>query len=238
MHEYLITAIKGILDIVYPPICLNCGAFSQIILCDKCEESLPLFTKPFCCKCGKPTVRHVPTCRECSNKKYYISKLRALGPYNGTLKQLIKMLKYSGSFRISEYLGMKIAYSFYEELSSDKITIITYIPSRRSKRAHRGYNQSELIAKVISKTTSLPTIKTLVKTRHTREQAGLNKTERAKNIKGSFKCINIKKINDKKIVLIDDVFTSGSTINEAAKILIRSGAKEVIGIVAARTLNK
>lgn len=131
-----------------------------------------------------------------------------------------------------------MACSFNEELFADEAAIITYIPSRRSKRANRGYNQSELLAKAISDITPLPAIETLVKIGRTKEQTGLSKEERVKNIKKAFRSVNIKKINRKRIILIDDVFTSGATMNEAAKTLTEAGAKEVIGMVVARTINR
>lgn len=238
MYKHLITGIRGILEIVYPPLCLSCGRISQEIICDVCENSLVLFKAPLCDKCGKPTAQSVPACRECSSKKYYISKLRALGLYDGNLKQLVKLLKYSNSFKIARYFATKIIGSYHEELLSDKSAVVTFVPSRRSRQAARGYNQSELIARAVSESTLLPLVETLAKVKRTKEQSGLSKAERIKNMENAFRCAANKKIYSQKVILIDDVFTSGTTMNEAAKVLTKSGAREVLGIVAARTLDK
>lgn len=197
---------------------------------------MPFFNPPFCEKCGKPVITVVPECRECKGKTIHIKNLLSLGRYDGSLKQLIISLKYSNAFKAADYLGERLA-GVLQQYNWENDHIISFVPIKRTKQAFRGYNQAELIAVSVAGIIGLPFCRTLVKSKSTKDQSGLPREQRKKNLRNVFTCINSGKVKDRSIILIDDVYTSGSTMNEAAKTLIRSGASEVIGLTAARTLN-
>ncbi len=113
----------------------------------------------------------------------------------------------------------------------DKIEAIIFVPVHRRKEALRGYNQSELLGSYIAKRLDIPLLdKHLIKTRWTVEQNKLDKMERRKNLKDSFKAINLEDFKDKEILLIDDIITTGTTMEECGKILLESGARKVYGL--------
>lgn len=197
---------------------------------------MPLFDGLLCGKCGKPVLSLVPECRECEGKRFYVKNLRSVGRYDGNLKQVILSLKYSSAFKAADYLGKKMA-RLDIDCQGENDLIISFIPIKRTKQAFRGYNQAELLARSLAKQLNLPVVRLLVKVKHTRDQSGLTKTERKQNLRDAFLCTNSRKVEGKTIILVDDVYTSGNTMNEAARTLLCSGASEIIGLTAARTLS-
>lgn len=196
---------------------------------------MPFFQGVICDKCGKPVHYSVDECRECKGERFNIAYLRSLGRYTGNLQNIILALKLSNAFKAADYLGEKMADMISDRTNSSNI-VVTYIPIKRSKQALRGYNQAELLSSVLAKTAGLSLQRLLVKRKNTFDQSGLDKKHRKQNVKNAYICVSRRKVDGYTIVLVDDVFTSGSTMNEAAKTLLESGAKEVIGVTAARTL--
>lgn len=121
--------------------------------------------------------------------------------------------------------------TIYEKDISKDIDLIMYIPSHRRKEAKRGYNQSELLATFIAKKLDIEVShNNLSKIKHTKDQNKLNRVERQENLLGSFKLKNREEIKDKRILLIDDIITTGSTMKECSRVLINNEAREVIGL--------
>jgi ComF family protein len=151
-----------------------------------------------------------------------------------TLQQIIHKLKYNHKFLIGKFLGKKIAEKLSDKIKSWRIDLIIPIPLHHLKIAERGYNQSEYIAKGISELTGLTYSKQILKrARYTETQTMLNQTERQLNMAEAFKVKNKKKIIDKIILLVDDICTTGSTLNECAKLLSESGAKKIFACTVA-----
>ncbi len=121
--------------------------------------------------------------------------------------------------------------TIYEKDISKDIDLIMYIPSHRRKEAKRGYNQSELLATFIAKRIDIEVShNNLSKIKDTKDQNKLNRIERQENLLGSFKLKNREEIKDKRILLIDDIITTGSTMKECSRVLINNEAREVIGL--------
>lgn len=228
--------VFGLLDIVldffFPRACVGC-ARSGSFLCKDCLQKIPLRTSQPCAGCNAPSTEGT-TCRACA-QTWALEKLWAISSYEKKtlLSQAIHTLKYKHTESLALLLGEWMADHFSAEyLSFDGIVPIPLHPSR--ERA-RGYNQARLLADVLAARTGLPILEGLQRTRPTSPQARESKIQRLKNLRQAFFVdpLNSTFLN-KKVILIDDVCSTGSTLNEAAKTLKSAGCKSVMGLVLAR----
>ena len=234
--------LEYILSIIYPPICIMCKANCYIsnILCKECWEKVLFITRPCCKKCGTSLnfSKNILLCTEelCINEKHFYQYSMSVIEYNDFAKQIIKKFKFQSIFKLRKLLKSWLIY-ILDTVDYSDIDYIFPIPLHKSKLKIRGYNQSAIIAKMISEVTKINyNSKTLIKIKSTVNQSGLIKKLREKNLKNSFhvNACNKKLIKGKKILLVDDIITTGSTINECSKILVQNGVAEVIAISIAR----
>lgn len=228
------------LDLLFPKICLGCQKEGSY-LCHFCLEKIPLTDKFVCPVCGKISL-YGRTCKNCQKKIYLNGLITATSYKNPIVNQAIKLLKYKYVKDLAKPLAkimikliknsQFLINNFSQPISS---FLVIPIPLHQKKYLRRGFNQAELLAKEIANEFGL-NLKTdlLIKIKKTKDQVDLEKEKRLVNIKDAFVVKNKKEIKDKIIFIIDDVTTTGSTINEAAKVLKKSGAKEVWGIVIAK----
>ena len=222
------------LDILFPKCCFGCQKHGTY-LCDDCKACLEISEYQYCL-CPKP--KPFPgKCPQCKAKK--LDALYFALPYQKPfVKKLIQSFKYSPFIKdLSQPLTSLIIEHFYllEKQSSFSSFILIPIPLDIKKLKWRGFNQAEEIAKELAGFLNIPLLSDcLIKIKETLPQIELNNEERKENIKNAFSVKSSKIIKNKKILLVDDVYTTGSTMEEAAKVLKRAGAKEVIGIVVAR----
>ncbi len=199
----------NILELIYPKTCGMCEEISNSYLCSKCKLKIKNLLK-------LNTTKYKD---KCFNSHTYLFK------YEEGIRD--KLLKYK--FRDYSYL-----YKFFSEIIinncnlKNNYDIILPVPIHKKRKSKRGYNQSELIAKEISKNINVEYSKdVLIKTVDTVPQSTLNQHQREKNVLGIYKVINSQIIKDKNILLIDDIYTTGSTVNECSKVLKQNGAKLV-----------
>ncbi len=221
-----------ITDLFFPAKCLICNKISQNI-CIDCINKIQEVINQTCPNCNKLS-KYGAYCNRCKKNKY-ISGIIAFGYFrNPILKKVIYELKYEGVFSVSDQLaGMLTKTILKEDIIFD---IISFVPISKKSLRHRGYNQSELIANSLSEYFKKPVFSLLTKTKETKSQVGLSGKERRNNLFDAF-IINEKNSNKligKKILIIDDVCTTGSTLNECAKILKNGGAKKIHGAVIAK----
>jgi ComF family protein len=226
--EYL----KAIWDIIFPKKCINCGREGSF-LCEDCLSLIPV--NPFeYCLCEKMEKKN--RCENCKNR--YLDKIISATDFNNTIvKEAIHKLKYG----YIEDLSLPLSLFILNHLQAincqiDKSFVIIPVPMHIKKKRRRGFNQSEKIAKLIADSTGIPLSTTLIKTKETKQQMELNKKERIENIKNCFAVKDKKEIEDKTILLLDDVYTTGTTMDECAKILKENGVKEVWGLSVAREI--
>ncbi|MBU4274221.1 hypothetical protein KKE19_00175 [Patescibacteria group bacterium] len=233
-----------ILNILFPRFCLGCNA-EGVYLCDDCKAILDISEYRYClCEKGAvrlPNQNQKGKCQKCSSKKL-------LGLYSSlSYKEKPLTRKLIHFFKYPPYYLKDLARTFASIIIDHllllgekpeqllKGAVLIPIPLDKKKIKQRGYNQSEEIAKEISKIVKTPVLKNiLVKIKSTPAQMELPREKRLENLKNVFACQNAKAIKNKKIFLIDDVYTTGATMEECARILKSAGAKEVWGIVVAR----
>lgn len=228
-------AFSGLLDLVYPPHCLVCRAEGETYLCAACIEKIDIITPPFCRKCGGPTESY--HCEECRDREYHFECSRSAGIFEDVLRDAIHALKYQNHIAIVEPLAEIMAQSFNDTGLAGRADIIVPIPIHASRMIHRGFNQSEELARGFSKRVHLPMEPHILrKARKTKRQMELPFDLRISNIQGSFKVTHAERIRGKRVLLVDDVFTTGSTLDEAAKVLLAAGASVVNAYTLAKSL--
>lgn len=176
-------------------------------------------------------------CGECRKKKRYFTKAIAVGVYEGTLSEAIHIFKYQKKQAMAKHLNAVVTDALLQKLADTDIIIP--VPLHKRRLNERGFNQSLLIAHYLSKRLCIPlSIDGLQRVRWTRPQIELSKDERLKNVRGAFAIGTGLKpdtiLKNKTVVLVDDVYTTGATVNECAKVLKKAGANEVVVFTIAR----
>ena len=226
-----ITALKRVaLDLLFPPRCIGCGREGKYI-CDSCCEELPLISPPVCIKCGRPlTDRN--TCPGCIEGPVVIDGIRAPLLFHGIIREAIHEFKY----RNLKAAAPLLADFLHDYLLGNPIPgdVLVPVPIHRKRQRERGYNQSSLIARELSRKNGLPIIKDcLIRRINTPPQVRTTSaSERRKNIADAFACVN-ERLKGRQVILVDDVSTSGATLNTCAEVLKASGAASVWGLTIA-----
>jgi ComF family protein len=230
--------INGFLSILFPTQCAGCKRyikdFKYVYVCPACYEGLRLLPQRICPACAKPIQsEHADGCRECKERGNEFSYVLAAGVYEGALKEMIHYMKFN-----NKKSAAKVAAGLIMERVDHKIftgaDMIVPAPLSRGSAAERGYNQTYEVAKVLSAQTGIPLAQSVRKIRETLPQNKLDRKERLKNLKGAFEVKD--DVSGKTVVVVDDVFTTGATINEIARTLKKASAKEVRGLVIARSI--
>ena len=220
-----------ILDWVYPPVCVSCGKPGKL-LCEDCRAKLQPVGEHFCTKCGKPLQKGKP-CRLCRTYEFRFLSCRAPFLYAGPAAAMIKKLKYNGSLSLVPILAQELA-DFWKDLGWE-VDLLIPVPLSEQRKAQRGFNQSELIGKAFAKKTGIPVRSgALMKIRHTAQQVGLNADQRRENLNGAFAAEKAF-VEGKRILLLDDVMTTGSTFAECSSVLLDAGAGSVQCLSVATT---
>ena len=226
MRKVLSTLKTLILNLIYPKSCLGC-AKPGLYLCVSCLDQIPRAPKQ-CYVCHHPSINGL-THSKCTTR-YSLESLLVFAHYNGLVKKLIKTFKYRFVSEIGIILGNHLAQIFAEELP--QVDLVTFVPISKETQRTRGFNQSEILANTISNSIRTPVVSSLTKTKTTKNQAALTVVQRKLNLKGVFQSVGI--VKNKRVLLVDDVCTTGTTLNECAKELRKAGASKVYGLVIAR----
>ena len=221
------TSVPKILNFIYPPVCGICGKLNSDFLCKKCEKILES-EAVFGVDKYKKIERKKENIKNNFNDKKYFDEHLYIFLYQGIIRRII--LKYK--FQEEAYLYKTFVNfllkneNFFEKI--EKYDTIVPVPISKKRKKKRGYNQSELLAKEIAYNTNLVLEKeSLYKIKDIVEQSKLNKENRLKNIQGVYELVNREKLNKKKILLIDDIYTTGSTVNECSKVLREAKPKKI-----------
>ena len=233
MASWLKRLQVGVVDFFFPRQCVGCGKVGDFI-CVSCSKHLHRLILPLCQKCGKPEPSGV-YCPECWKKQSSVDVIRSVFIFEGTIRSAVHALKYQNLYAISGCLGELMA-RYYKEygLTGD---FLLPVPLHEKRTRDRGYNQSELLAREISKIIHVPVKQRLItRVKDTKPQARTSVAEeRRKNVDSAFLCKN-NEVAGKNIVVIDDVCTSGATLEACATALKTAGAKHITGFTLAREI--
>jgi len=249
-NQNMIEYIKeGILNFVFPLDCKICEKpireSKGYSICENCFKTIELIKQPYCIKCGKPLIstdyfkqnREI-LCLECKIKKYSFEFSRSTGIYDKVLKKCIHLFKYYEEKKLAKPLGkLMVDYLLKNDEFENKFDLIIPVPLHKNDLKKRGFNQSVLLSKVIGDYFSIPVGESvLVKKKLTPFQVNLSKKEREKNILRAFSVEKPAEIIGKNILILDDVLTTGATVEECAKELIKAQPKSILVLTLARTV--
>ena len=205
--------------------CNACGKeiFSGYF-CNECLKSIETIGENKCEHCGRKSMYKTEYCDSCKDRNLSFNVARSVYVYKEPLSYLIQNFKYDNAKYHLEFFANEMASVYKNEgLSCDIITFVPMHPNRLKKRA---YNQAELLADALSKILNVPLVDCIEKVKDTQNQAKLSREDRVKNLVGSFK-VDKNLVKDKKVLLVDDVLTTGSTVDVISKVLTSNGAKEI-----------
>jgi ComF family protein len=224
---------RAALDFLFPQKCLGCGEEGELI-CRKCLKSLPRILPPLCPRCGKPQSSGI-LCSGCVNWQTAITGIRSPFKFEGTLRQAVHQLKYKNLRSLSRPLAGLLS----DYLQSNPLPgqVLVPVPLHPRRYKERGYNQSALLARELGKLIGLPVVEDcLARKKYILPQAQTKSVEeRRYNVNKAFTCRS-SAVQNKYVVLIDDVATSGATLDACAAALKSSGSLSVWGLVLAREI--
>lgn len=237
----ILSEIKDtILHIIFPPVCLSCERDikqgEKDILCSKCLLNLKYIKPPYCRICGI-SIDGGEICYKCKKRerKFNFKFSRSVFMYNREISSVIIAYKYQKKEWLWRWLGDKMIEAFNNYPEFKNYRSIVYTPISKKKFLSRGFNQTEIIAKYISQKFGLELIEdAVVKIKDTESQVNLDATKRNENVKGSFVVKKTDSIKNKNIIIIDDVATTMSTLNEIAGVLKEAGALNISCYTIAR----
>ena len=238
--KFLKEEFLGFAGLLFPPLCPICRnrhlQASLPGLCAECLADITLLPSPCCTACslpfeGPPGSDHL--CEVCLKTPPPFSGVIALGVYTELLRETVHRFKYEEAFYLHRPLGHLLAEAVDEKLKADPPDVVMPVPLHLSKLRERTFNQSLLLARTLGKTLKLPVAaQGLERTRATLSQQGLKSEERKRNLKGAFSLR--QEIKNQRVLLVDDVLTTGATARECSRILTRGGASDVKVAVLAR----
>jgi len=239
--RWLVHGLASLGDLLLPPACAVCGALldqSASIVCPECLSGFEPLTGPLCRRCGQPYPGAGP-CPDCRENQNRLEKVRSVFTFGGTLQEAVLSLKFNGRTRLAAVFADKIAGAELPDLDLHSQDFLVPVPLHRSRQAHRGFNQSQLIARRLSRLLGIPLDPWhLQRVRPTPSQFQMkSKKERRENLKGAFSVTGRHSFGGKRICLVDDVVTTGSTLEACADALLKSGARRVAAVTVARTVH-
>lgn len=230
--KYMVKSVsEKVLNMIYPSACALCGDLlgkAERYICAACEVSLPRVTEPACFKCGKEiSDNEAEICEDCSRyTRSYVRGFPAMN-YDEAFKESIAAFKYHGKRDYGKYFAYEIARSRGRDIAEINPEALIPIPLHKKKLQKRGYNQAEVIARELGRRLDIPVDdKILIRTVNTLPQKRLNGTERQNNLKKAFHSKE-KRVKYNKIMLVDDIYTTGTTVEACTKVLHDAGVKDI-----------
>jgi ComF family protein len=221
---------RALLDLIYPPRCPGCGRMGSAF-CEQCQARVELIEPPICLHCGS-TVPQEGLCARCRALSSNLDGIRAAAVFEDPLRQAIHALKYENNTTLATPLGAMMV-DLWRRGGLPQTDLILPVPLHTRRQAERGYNQSALLARVLGRAVGIPVDDhTLIRQRATLPQVGLGPSERRQNVEGAFVCRG--HLEGKRAVVVDDVCTTGATLEACAAALREGGAVSVWAFTLAR----
>ena len=235
-----LNSLGAIASLFYPPVCTICSAnvASREYLCEECDAKITRIVPPFCAKCSEPFEGAITgpfTCANCAHRTIYFDAAVSAYRSRGIVRRIILDFKYGRQL----YLRHLVARWLFAALDDDRLRdqrfdVIIPVPLHPARERERGFNQATLLAELASAQMSLQARPLLERTRYTTTQTAFDRAERMENLHGAFRLRKSADVRKLRVLLIDDVLTTGSTLSECARVLKKAGAISVHAATAAR----
>jgi ComF family protein len=233
--------MKPFLDILYPRSCIGCGKTAPKTfryICWDCWANTVRVEAPFCACCGDPVsgaVEHDFICYSCSDEQPAFDAARSATRYDGVIGDALRKLKYEHALWLSPDLAAVLYNCIRAEFPEETFDLLVPVPLYHVRRRDRGFNQSAMLSGELARLLGTSSVQgVLRRIRPTTSQTNLTAKERLSNVNKAFKSRNDKRLAGRKVLLVDDVMTTGATVNACAKALKRGGAATVHVITVAR----
>jgi ComF family protein len=241
--------LKGALDtlasVVFPAPCRICGQTlanaSRIPICETCLDGFKRIAAPMCLGCGRPFVSPAvaqtarPLCRLCRVDFYAFERARSFAVYNDALSEAIVLLKYEEVTRLGSWFAARLAEIVSQAPDDWRADVVVPVPLHPERQRERGYNQAELIARPLAKRLNLRfESRLLARTKPRPPQLVLSRSEHWKSVRGAYATREGLQVDNLRVLLVDDVLTTGATLDACARALRKAGAAAVLGLTVAR----
>jgi len=241
-------ALDALASLVFPAPCRICEATlttaSRIPICLECLDSLQPLSGPQCQRCGRPFPSGLaaavakPLCHACRRGVYAFDLARSYGAYDGAMVRAITLLKYDAVTPLGDWFGARLAEMMAGEPETCTAEVVVPVPLHASRLRERGYNQAEWIARPLARRLGLPLRSyLLVRTKPRPDKLKLTRQERWRTVRGAYATREGTRIDKRRVLLVDDVFTTGATLDACSRALRQAGAGWVIGVTVARVLS-
>ncbi len=223
--------MDGVLDFLYPPIdCVCCGKRLEKRaihgICKHCHDNMPFIHEPKCTVCSRPVNDETEVCLECKYHRHSYDQALAVFEYSVVIKDLIHRYKYGGEYSLSRTFGFFLSEQL--QVSGWKVDLMIPVPLHTNRQKSRGFNQSALLGDYLSQRNRIPCKDdVLVRSIDTQTQTGFNRDKRAENLKDAFTVVDPQAIKNKSILIIDDVHTTGATVDGCSRMLRQAGARKI-----------
>lgn len=219
-----------LLDLLFPSRCVNCSRVGQA-LCVTCAATIQPIASPTCARCGNSLPFPNSVCPECQAHPGTINQLQSVYWHEGTIRRAIHALKYEKRRDLAPVLSRSLAAKL--DRADLKIDLVTAVPLHPTRELERGYNQSDLLAIGTANARQMPFARALKRTRATRDQVGLDPASRRINVAGAF-LADPQLVAGRNVLLVDDVATTGATLDACAVALFQAEARAVYGLTVTR----
>lgn len=254
LMEHMLELLKALVDLVFPGVCVICQADLKISpgdlhgllvwrgygICSSCSKDISWLLPPFCPSCALPIRSQAVSshiCGECMEDPPPFSSARALVVYDQEVFPLLHRMKYGPDASLARFMGEILALNLKEELDSLEADLVVPIPLHVARLRQRGFNQAAVMGKAVAESLGVSIqLRLLERPKATPPQVGLSRIQRRDNIKGAFWVREPSLLRRKKVLLVDDVYTTGATLKEASRELLRKGATRVHVLTFARVL--
>ena len=237
VRHILRTLGSALLDFAFLPFCSLCRKSlndGERIVCEGCWSKMEVLAGPCCPRCGAPAPGPGGGCLNCSGRAFRFGGARVLAGFDEGAQALIHLLKYREKPSVGVRLGRMLGEAVRGDSRMSGVDLILPVPLHRSRVRERGYNQSALIARGVGEALGRPVEeKALARTRATRTQTELSAEERVQNVSAAFVVRRPERVAGLRLLLVDDVITTGSTLDACAGVLLEAGAAEVFASAVA-----
>lgn len=222
---------------VYPDICCICQAYppeGDTRVCRRCRQGLPYIYEPICRSCGGPLASDFSLCHECDNNPRIWEHAATAFRFDGLARQCVHRLKYNGDIALTPFLAQSAWQAWHKLYPDVALDYICPVPLHWWRKFRRGYNQAEMLCLELARQSDIPHLPLLQRHRPTQPQANLSRARRLRNLSKAFRVRPKYDLKGKEILLVDDVMTTGSTLAECCKSLLKGGAAKVHILTIAR----
>ncbi len=233
--------INEVFTIFFPHKCPGCGRAGSELVCPDCERKIREISEPYCRRCGiplPPGINAAADCGWCREQEIYFDAARSALNYQSPVREIVMRFKFHRSYGMGRYLRGRLARRATTgvdifDIFGD-VDFIVPVPLHPRRRIWRGFNQSQYLAEEAARIWDKRIENCLLRIKNTRPQSLLSPKERRKNVSGAFRLKGRADVKDKTVLLIDDVMTTGATVNECSRVLKEGGAARVVVLTLAR----